>query len=186
MLVRRPSGRACLVLRPCRAVSRPAAQGQEVQRLAALHLGAEQAAEGQWQWGFQGQLAAGQRRIEQAEDHLVDHLLGFALQLLFAGFHLALQQGADGQLLQVQAGQGLAGAGLQQDRQPGLREGSHRQRGALSQGAWATGFDCGLATVLQGQLEHHLEALGHLLQGDDFGLGGFATGQQPLHGLQQL
>ncbi|MCY1374150.1 hypothetical protein D9M69_614700 [compost metagenome] len=51
------------------------AEGQEIQRLAALHLSAEQAAEGQRQRRFQRQLAARQRAVEQAHYHLVERLL---------------------------------------------------------------------------------------------------------------
>ncbi|MCY1534982.1 hypothetical protein D9M68_703680 [compost metagenome] len=56
-----------------------AAEGQEIQRLAALHLSAEQAAQRQGQRSLQCQFAAGQRGVQQGHQHLVEGLLRFGL-----------------------------------------------------------------------------------------------------------
>ncbi|MNF77497.1 hypothetical protein D3C84_596450 [compost metagenome] len=160
-------------------------QGQELQHLAALDLGAEEAADGQWPRALDAQLAAGERGVEQVDQNLVDRRLGLALGGQFAGYHLALDQAAHRQQFEVEAAEGPL-APLQGHGQAGIREGGDVQQAALGQGSRAAGFQGGLAAVAQGQLEQQLEALGGFLQGDDFGLGAVPGGQQAVERLQQL
>ena len=161
-----------------------AAQRQEGQILAALYLGAEQAAEGQFQRAVQGQLAASQWCVEQVHQQAIDRL-GVLRRQRVAADDLALHQRAQGQLLQVQAGQRFVAAGLQRQGQAGVRQRRHQQRAALRQWPWAFRLQGGLLAAIERQLEQQLEALRLFTDGDHLGLGAFACGQHALQRLQQ-
>jgi len=160
------------------------AEGNEGQRLTALHRRGDQAARGQRQCRVDAQLLSGQRRVQQA-DHHPEAGLAVLLDLL-AGGHLALDQGADRKLAKVDLTERLPAGRLQGRQQSRVGGGGDEQGGTGSGGSGAARFQCRLATVVEGQAQGELKALQGFLDADDFGLGAFPGGEQPLHRLQQL
>ncbi|MNC16598.1 hypothetical protein D3C75_644570 [compost metagenome] len=166
-----------------------AAQWHEFHGLGVLHLRAQQGADAQGLRTVDAQGAAAQRGIEQAHHRAKHQGLAGHLRQHLRGQHLALQQGANGQLRGVEAGEGgdvRSNGLLHRHGQAAGRGLGDDQRGALGQRLIAGGLDRGLAAAVEGDLEQHLESLVRLLERQHFGLGGLTDADQPFHRRQQL
>ena len=183
-----PALLCCQLLRYCQLFLAPA-QWHKVEALRAVHPCTEQTADPQGLRAVQGQGAAAQRAVEQGHQRTVNRRLPGRLRQCLGGQDLALQQGAHGQLLGVEAGQGGDAAAqclLQADRQVARRRLGHGQLGAQRQGEIAAGLHVGFAATGQGQLEQKLEGQVVLLERQHLGLGALAGSYQALGRLQQL
>ncbi len=177
------------LLRHCQLI-KATGQGDEIQCLTALHLRTQQAADGQRLRAFDGQAGACQCGVEQHHDGAVRGrcrsrvLPGQQVDRLrdhLAGHDLALQQGADRQPLSIKAGHRVF------QRTVELLQGQCQFVGrrlrylqqATGRERYAAGDrQAGLGAIGQHQTQQQLEVLVDLLEGQYFGVGGLAFGDE--------